>query len=121
MKITRIVLLTVLVSGILVGCIWIDDDNDCYIPSGNAEEVVIYINMTSYIIDNYIDGDLVGSVGPDATLHVYSHYLDGQHMYESICQNCDLTWGPTTFTLRDGETFRIYLEKTGMRFRTDDQ
>jgi len=118
MKITQVVLFTLLISTVFGGCIWIDDDNGSYVPGGNGEETIIYINRTEFVIDNYIDGDLVGSVGPYDTFHVYSQYLDGRHSYESLCRDCDLTWGPTVFTLWDGEEFRIYLEETGMRFES---
>ena len=99
----------------LGGCIWIDDDDGVYIPGGELEETVIYINRTAHTIDNTIDDAYVGSIGPGGSLEVVSLTLDGPHVYFSTCRGCDLTWGPTTFSLREGEVFRIYLEETGMR------
>ncbi len=94
----------------LTGCIWVDDRPGYY----NAEETVIYINRTNYIVDNYINGEYVGAVMPFDRLYVYSRYLDGRNEYYSVCRDCHLEWGPTFFTLYDGEVFRIYLESTGM-------
>lgn len=94
------------------GCIWIDDSSPGYV---NEEETVVYINRTDYVVDNYINGEFVGAVNPFSILHVYSRYLDGRNEYYSVCRDCSLTWGPTFFTLYDGEIFKIYLEETGMR------
>ena len=114
----RYIGLTVIALLVTGGCIWIDDDG----PSGSYhddEETVIYINRTGYFIDNLIDGEFVGTVGPDSTLHITSRYLDGRHEYYSEARDAGLTWGPTMFTLYDGEVFRIYLEETGMSFSVD--
>ncbi|MBN1296346.1 hypothetical protein JXA80_06170 [bacterium] len=103
------VLLVMVVSG---GCIWIDDEDDGP-PCCNLDETVIYINRTGFVVDNIIDDQPVGSVGPDETLTIVSPDLDGQHEYTSFSRDGSLTWGPTYFTLRDGEVFRIYLETSG--------
>lgn len=110
------ILVAVLIIGIQCGgCIWIDDDDGIYIPGGELEETVLYINRTGYFIDNIIDDEFVGTVGPYETLRVVSMHLDGPHVFYSTCRDCSLTWGPTTFTLGEGEIFRIYLEESGMR------
>jgi len=114
---TRFIILTLISSLILAGCIWIDDDGgDVYIPTGNAEEEVVYINNTGKLVDNYIDDELVGSVSPYDTMRIYSIHLDGTHSFYSQSRDLQLTWGPTMFTLGDGEIFTIYLEETGMKY-----
>ncbi|MGB3975989.1 MAG: hypothetical protein WBM02_10990 [bacterium] len=100
----------VLIITSLGGCIWIDDSPDHY----NAEETIVYINRTDYLVDNYINGEYVGSVNPFSTFYVYSRYLDGRNEYYSVCRDGTLFWGPTYFTLYDGEVFKIYLEESGM-------
>ncbi len=107
---------TILVALVLGGCIWVDDDGS---RNGfpDYEETVIYINRTDWFVDNMIDGQLVGTVGPQESLRIQSWDLEGRHEFYSIARDTDLTWGPTVFTLYDGETFRIYLEETGMNFQ----
>ncbi len=100
----------ILIMVFIGGCIWIDDRPAYY----NAEETIIYINRTDYLVDNYINGEYVGSVNPYSTFHVYSRHLDGRNEYYSVCRDGALSWGPTIFTLYDGETFKIYLENSGM-------
>jgi hypothetical protein len=95
------------------GCIFVDDGDDHH-HSINLEETVIYINRTGYSIENYIDGDFVGTVAPNTELYVYDYYFDGRHEFYSHCLDCDLEWGPTEFVLYDGEVFRVYLELAGM-------
>ncbi|MBN1878764.1 hypothetical protein JW823_01520 [bacterium] len=111
----RFIILVIVVLG---GCIWIDDDGSPGI-NPDAEETIIYINRTGLFVDNMIDGEFVGTVGPDSTLYITSRYLDGQHEFYSVAQDGNLSWGPTVFTLYDGEVFRIYLEETGMTFSVD--
>ncbi|GEM_PF-6669339 len=93
------------------GCIWIDDDDDdC---CDEYVEEIIYINRTVYQVDNYIDDVYVGTVAADTELHVFGDNYEGRHTFFSDCVNCSLSWGPTQFTLREGETFRIFLEEGG--------
>lgn len=103
------VLLTVLT---VSGCIWIDDDDDDGCCDELVEEI-IYVNQTAYQIDNFIDDEYVGTVAPNTELHVFNDEYDGRHAFFSDCVNCSLSWGPTQFTIREGETFRIYLEDSG--------
>jgi hypothetical protein len=112
MKPIKTIPVILLVMLVVNGCIWIDDDGPGYT---NAEETVVYINRTDYVVDNYINDEFVGAVNPFSTLNVYSRYLDGRNEYYSACRDCSLTWGPTFFTLYDGEVFKIYLEETGMQ------
>jgi hypothetical protein len=114
MKQVRHYLVLIVITVVFGGCIRVDGSPSYY----NSEETVIYINRTGHVVDNYINGEYVGAVQPYDRLYVYSHYLDGTNEYHSVCRDCNLEWGPTFFTLHDGEVFRIYLEQTGMYFET---
>jgi len=114
-QLSGLVVLSLVVMG---GCIWLDDgdSNNGYY---NDEETVVYVNRTAYLVDNYIDGEFAGTVEPFQSLSIYSRNLDGRHEFYSVCRDCSLSWGPTYFTLYEGEVFRIYLEETGMNFSVD--
>lgn len=109
----KIALALMMTSFFFSGCIWIDDDDDNHYYQ-NYEETIIYINNTSYSVDNFIDDEFVGAVAPNTELRVYGYDYDGSHKFYSKCIDCSLEWGPTYFTIRDGETFKIYLETSGM-------
>lgn len=116
--IRQVAVLVTVVIAVLGGCIWIDDDGTAIVYP-NLEETVIYINRTEWYVDNMIDGEFVGTVAPGSTLRVASLDLDGPHEFYSTARDTGLTWGPTTFTLYDGEEFKIYLEETGMSFAVE--
>jgi len=107
-KILLILLITICISG----CIWIDDDDDDYYGSNDREHIV-YINRTDCSVENFIDRYNVGIVEPWSELHLYDWDYEGYHMFHSVCLDYDLEWGPDEFFIRDGETFRIYLEPDG--------
>lgn len=98
-------ILVVMISMLTQSCIIVRDDDD----DDDPLEKIRYINNTPYKVDNYIDDRYRGSVEPWSTYNVYGDF-EGTHKYFSEAVESTWEWGPSYFSLRDGQSFDIYLD-----------
>ena len=85
----------------------------CYIDDhcrfcGDDLETIRYENHTDLLVDNFIDGEYVGTVSRQGRLDVDGDY-EGRHVFESSTPGDELHWGPTEFRIGNGELFVLDL------------
>jgi hypothetical protein len=104
----------------LGGCIFIDPDDD----HDWRYERIVWDNHTPYHIDNYLDGEFIGTVAPYDELTFRHRHLEGYRTFYSEAIEVETTWGPDEFYVDDGETFILDLYEGGtssIRHRYDDE
>ncbi len=86
------------------GCVIIDDGYGGY----DETEIIRFQNYTGLRVDNYIDEIFVGAVPAFGSIEIEGDY-EGIHLFESWGEDDLMHWGPSEFSILDGEIFVVDL------------